>query len=90
MVTECHKFTSTIVTTNFGGKKYKHKLFLRNPLSVIEELVGDPRFKDDIVIHAERVWVSRPDGQGNMRRYEEYNQADDMWDIQVWLAYPID
>jgi hypothetical protein len=54
-------------------------------MTQIRELLEDDAIAEQFAMDGERVWVRHPDGAGNMRRYVEYHQSDDFWDIQVSL-----
>lgn len=69
--------------TVFNGKEYTHTLYYRNLLQAIRDIVSNPAFADVLALDPERLWMGRPDGQGNMRVYKQYHHSDDMWFMQV-------
>jgi hypothetical protein len=71
------------VTTVFNGKEYIHTLYYRNLLQAIRDIVSNPSFADVLALDPERLWMRRPDGEGNMRVYKQYHHSDDMWFMQV-------
>lgn len=56
------------------------ELWCRNPVECIQELIGNPAFKDYLAYLPERVYT---DEEGTNRQYDEMWTADWWWDMQV-------
>jgi hypothetical protein len=58
------------------------ELWIRNPVECVQELLGNPAFRDNISYIPERVYN---DKAGSTRVYDEMWTADWWWDTQVCL-----
>ena len=56
------------------------ELWRRDPLEIIQDLISNPMFKDEIVYQPERVYK---DEEGKIRVYDEMWTGDWWWDTQV-------
>lgn len=60
------------------------ELWRRNPIECVEELIGNPAFKDLLAYSPERVFE---DKRGSNRVYDEMHSADWWWTTQVCVSW---
>ena len=66
-----------------GANEEELKLWYRDPIECIKELIGNPMFCNSIAYRPQRVFTS---SRGTKRIYNEMWTADWWWEMQVGAA----
>jgi hypothetical protein len=61
------------------------ELWYRDPVAIVQDLVGNPAFKDSLAFAPQKVYT---DAEGGMRTYDEMWTGDWWWKTQVfaWVS----
>lgn len=62
------------------GNSEELELWMRNPVTCVQELIGNPAFNRSIAYAPEKVYIDR---EGQTHRYDEMWTGDWWWKIQV-------
>jgi hypothetical protein len=66
-------------------KSEELELWMRDPVTCIQELIGNPTFNGSMAYAPEKVYV---DQNGQERRYDEIWSGDWWWKTQVRRLFP--